>query len=170
MSTHLHNPDVRQDPRSSGGRRPHGKVSYFGIGASVLVLLGSFLPWVEASLEGSTETIKGTDGDGKWTMIAAAVAILFFIVGVAARKPIISGIAAIPSLIAVVLGAWNIADPERLARVSVENESGGISSAELDELLKNFDFSAMGGLWVVVVGAILGVLFGVLAAAKARQR
>ncbi|GCD96819.1 hypothetical protein [Embleya hyalina] len=170
MSTHLHNSDARQGASSSGGRRPHGKVSYFGIGASLLVLLGSFLPWVEASLEGSVETIKGTDGDGKWTMAAAVVAMVLFIVGVVARKPIISGSAAVPSLVAVVFGAWNIANPERLARVSIEDESGGMSSTELDGLLQQFDFSAMGGLWIVVAGAALGVLFGVLAAAKTRQR
>ncbi|WP_406283826.1 hypothetical protein [Embleya sp. NBC_00896] len=160
MSTYVQNPGHHQNVRTPG--RAHAKASYFGIAASILMLLGSLLPWVEASLEGQSETIKGTEGDGVWTLVAAIVAIVLFAVGVATRKAMISASATVPALLAVALGAWNIADPERLARVSIEDK--GIGSEELDAVLKQFDFAAMAGLWVVVVAAVSALVCGVLAA------
>jgi hypothetical protein len=168
MSTYYQNPGVQQTQPAATGR-PHGKASYFGIAASLLVLCGSFLPWVEGTMDGASETIKATEGDGRWTAGLAVVAIVLFIIGLATRKAMIGASAAVPALIATGLAAWNAFDPQRLAETYLKAEGGGLSSEELDALIEQIDFTAMPGVWVVLVCALASVLCGLWAAFKGKQ-
>jgi len=168
MSTHHQNPGVQHHHQQHTVQRPSGKASYFGIAASILVLLGSFLPWSEVTVDGVTETVKATEGDGLLTIGASIVALLLFAVGAAMRKPIVSACAALPSLVALVLVGMNVADPERLPKAYIENE-GGLSSEEVEAFIGQLDISTMPGVWIAVLGAVVAVACGAWAGMAAKR-
>jgi len=109
----------------------------------VLIVLGSILPWM--SIEGGRRTLHeaGTNGDGKWTVALGAAVIAAAAIG----GLVPSIVATLCSGAAGILALVNIRDPRRLA-----DSSGPHMQVELAI-----------GIWLVVVGAILGVV-GSLAA------
>jgi hypothetical protein len=121
--------------------------------------------------QGETETVKATEGDGMFTLITAAAAIALFVVGLVRKNDKIASFSALPSLITVGLALFNFLDPERLARSYVENDSQfeGATSADIDALFKEIDFSAGAGLYIVLLGAIAALVAGVMSGMKARQ-
>jgi hypothetical protein len=147
------------------------KLLIAGIVGSALAFIGSFLAWTSVDYEGTSETVKATEGDGIFTAITAAIAIALFVVGMVRKNDKIAAISVLPSLITLVLGLLNFLDPERLARADIESdpEAEGVPSEQIDELLKQFDFSSAAGLYIVLLGAVAALVAGVMAGLKARQ-
>ncbi|MGP3972043.1 hypothetical protein [Streptomyces sp. 6N223] len=147
------------------------KLLIAGIVGSALAFIGSFLAWTSVDFDGQSETIRATEGDGIFTAVTSAAAIALFVVGLVRRNDKIAAISVLPTLITLVFGLLNLLDSERLARADIESdpEFEGISGDELDMLLKEFDFSPGVGLYVVLLGAVVAVVAGVMAGLKARQ-
>ncbi|NUP33917.1 MAG: hypothetical protein HOU01_19725 [Streptomycetaceae bacterium] len=150
----------------AGGGRGHANPSYIGVLGAVLVLVGSFLPWVKLSTEGLSETVKGNDGDGIITLVAAIAAIVLFGVGVAMRKAAVSAAGALPGLVALVFAVLNMVDKERLPTQQAEDK--GADSDTIKEVLQGLDLSNSYGIYVVLIGALVTVAGGVLAYLRGR--
>ncbi|MEU8139570.1 hypothetical protein [Streptodolium elevatio] len=167
MTTPVYGTQHAQDAGPQIGRA-HAAVSYVGIAGGVLAAIGSALAWVELSIGGESETLKGTEGDdGTFVIVAALLAAALFVGGVVARKAVVSAAAAVPALVALVFGILNVADAERLPTQKLEGE--GASSAEISEGLEMFDISTSFGVYVVLVGALVAVVAGVMAFLKGRS-
>lgn len=155
----------------SPGHAPRGlgfaNVSYAGAGASAVVAICSFLAWAELGSNGDTKTLKGTDGDGMFTLIAGIVAAALFVGGVFARKAVVSAAAALPALVALVFGVLNLADNERLPAAWAEDE--GASSAEAEAFAKSIDVSTQFGLYLVLLGALVAVGAGIAVYLQGRR-
>ncbi|WP_436773457.1 hypothetical protein [Yinghuangia sp. YIM S09857] len=145
--------------------KAHATVSYVGIGGAILAAIGSALAWVEISMGGSSETLKGTDGDdGMIVIIAAIAAAVLFALGIGLRKAVVSAIGALPGLAVLVFAVLNVADAERLPTQNAEDD--GVSSEEITEVLKMVDVSTSFGVYVVLIGGLVAVAAGVMAFLK----
>lgn len=83
-------------------RRPRSRSSRHLLGASVMVLLGAFLPWVYTG----AGTIAGVRGAGLWTMYAAVLGVA----GAIIRSYRIAAVHAfVLAAVAVALPAWQVA-------------------------------------------------------------
>lgn len=171
MTTPVHGVQGAQHAQAHGAPsngRAHATVSYVGVAGGVLAAIGSALAWVELSLGGQTEKLKGTEGDdGMFVIIGALLAAALFVGGVVARKAVISAAAAVPALVALIFGVLNMVDSERLPTQKLEEE--GAPSAEITEALKMFEISSAFGVYVVVLGALIAVAAGVMAFLKGRS-
>ncbi|NUU23450.1 MAG: hypothetical protein HOV68_18355 [Streptomycetaceae bacterium] len=169
MTTPVYGATHAQAPARAHGGRGHATASNIGIAGSLLALIGSFLPWIEVTAGGqSVDKLKGMDGDGVITLVAAIAAIVLFGVGVAMRKAVISACGAVPALVIVVMGIMNMTDTERLPTQKLEDE--GIPSESIKEGLTGLDMSTMFGLYVLLIGAVIAVVAGALAFVKGRSR
>jgi hypothetical protein len=139
-----------------------------GIVGSGVALIGSFLGWVTP--DGAEETIRGTDGDGMFTLITSAIAVALLVFGLVRKNGKIASFSAIPSLLTLGIGVFNFLDPARLARSWIESqpEAQGMPAQEIDTMVEGIDWTAAAGLWIVLVGALAGVVVGVMAGLKAR--
>ncbi|MEO3750652.1 hypothetical protein [Streptomyces sp. B6B3] len=148
---------------------PDKKLVIVGIVGSVLAVLGSFLGWV--TVEDADESLAGTDGDGVFTLITAAITAVLLIVGMVTRKGMVAASAAVPALITFAIGLLNFLDPARLAKASAEGDEAfeGASSEEIDAMIEGIEWTTAAGLWIVLLGALAGVIAGVMAGLKARS-
>ena len=121
-----------------------------GVIAAAVVLVGSFLPWASVSGFGMTETVSGmeTDSDGKFTLFAAIVMGLLFVLW--KRGTVIA--AAIVSLLVLALGAYDLFD--------IQQTFGG------DEFGGLIEASPGIGLIMVTLGGLAGVVLGLIGQAS----
>lgn len=148
--------------------RAHATASYVGIAGAVLAAIGSVLAWVEVSVGGSSEKLKGTDGDdGMFVIVAALLAAALFVAGIATRKAVVSAGGAVPALVVLVFGILNAADTERLPTQNAKDD--GVSSDDIAEVLKMVDVSTSFGLYVVLLGGLVAIGAGVMAFLKGRS-
>jgi hypothetical protein len=139
-----------------------------GIVGSGVALIGSILGWV--TTDGAEDTLRGTDGDGMFTLITSAIAVALLVFGLVRKNDKIASFSVIPSVITLGIGVFNFLDPARLARSWIESqpEAEGMPAAEIDAMVEGVDWSAAAGLWIVIVGALAAVVAGVMAGLKAR--
>jgi hypothetical protein len=90
--------------------------------------------------------------------------------GLVKKNDKIASFSVIPSVITFGIGVFNFLDPARLGRSWAEEqpEAEMYSSAELDRLVEETDWTTAAGLWMVLVGALVTVVAGVMAGLKAR--
>jgi hypothetical protein len=124
-----------------------------GVVAAFFVLLGSFLPWASVSGFGMTETVSGmeTDSDGKFTLFAAIVMGLLFVLW--KRGTVIA--AAIVSLLVLALGAYDLFD--------IQQTFGG------DEFGGLIEASPGIGLIMVTLGGLAGVVLALIGQASIKS-
>ncbi|MEU5103016.1 MULTISPECIES: hypothetical protein [unclassified Streptomyces] len=147
------------------------KFAIFGIVGAVIALVGSLVNWVVSGAEGADGGIKGMDGDGVITLIVSIVAALVLVGALVAKKaPLYLG-GAVLSLVTAVFAVINMADPARLVAAKAEDEGVAADQAEkaAEQLVKQLDISAGPGLYMVLIGALLTVVFGVLGFMKSRN-
>ncbi|RMI43859.1 hypothetical protein [Streptomyces triticirhizae] len=158
-------------PPSSGAAFP-GQVYIIGIVGSAIAALASFFSWVEVSgdliAEGEADGIRGTSGDGIWTLVLGIIAVVLFVAAKAAKKPVLNAAGAVPGLFILGIAALNMFNTERLARADVEDEMP-ITDAQWDELAANFEFAPDVGLYLVTAGALGALTAGILAATQLRK-
>ncbi len=169
MSGHGQNIPAHTAPLPTPAADDSQKLVIVGIVGSALALLGSFLAWVSVDVDGGSETIGGTDGDGVFTLITSALAIVLLVVGMVKKNAKLAAASVLPSLVTLVFGVLNFASPTRLARTYVENEVPDASSEEIDGLLESFDFSPTVGLYIVLLGSVVALIAGVMVGLKARS-
>lgn len=117
-----------------------------GWAAAVVVLLGSFLPWASVSAFGVSQSVNGTEADGKRTLLAAlAMGVLFWLWN---RRTVIA--AGAVSAIAAVIGIANLIDINGVA-----GDLGGL-----------VDVSAGIGIFMVILGGIAGAVMGFMGQAS----
>jgi hypothetical protein len=148
------------------------KFAIIGIVGAALALVCSFVNWVVSGKDGLDGGIKGMDGDGVITLIVSIVAALALAAALATKKaPLYLG-GAVLSLVTAVFAVINIADPARLVAakfVDEEKVSDSVAEKAADEAVKQLDISAGPGLYMVLIGALLTVVFGVLGFMKSRN-
>ncbi|MEU5607892.1 hypothetical protein ACI2L4_17420 [Streptomyces sparsogenes] len=141
------------------------------VGAAI-ALVGSLVNWVVSGSDGTDGGIKGMDGDGVITLIVSIVAALAVVGAMVTKKaPLYLG-GAVLSLVSVVFAVINMGDPARLVAQKLESDEGA-SAAEAEKaaeaVVKMADVSAGPGLYMVLIGAALTVIFGVLGFMKSRN-
>ncbi|RKN09616.1 hypothetical protein [Streptomyces radicis] len=137
------------------------------IAGSALAVIGSFLPWAEATLGEMTESSGGMQGDGIVTLVFGGLAAVFMVVGLVARKGWAPLVGAVMALLTLVVVAINI-DPERQVRADLEGQ-GLASGVELDAAVASLEMSTGIGVWIVLVGALVAAGAGVFAFVKGRK-
>lgn len=159
-----------QNPSGQGpafGGQAYANFSYAGAAGGLLVLIGSFLAWVKAEAGGESETVKGMDGDGVFTLIAGIAAIALFLAGVFMQKAILAAIGAVPGLIALAFAIFNVADTERLVIAKLEDD--GASNSQAKDFASQLDISASFGLYIVLIGALVATVAGVMVYMQSRR-
>lgn len=148
------------------------KFAIIGIVGAALALVGSLVNWVVGGSGDDTGGIKGMDGDGVITLIVSIVAALALVGALVAKKAQLYLGGAILSLVTAVFAVINMADPARLVAQKLESDEGA-SAAEAEkaaeQVVKIADISAGPGLYMVLIGALLTVVFGVLGFMKSRD-
>lgn len=141
------------------------------IAGAALVLACSFVNWVVGEAGGETGGVKGKDGDGVITLIVSIVAALALIGAMATKKALLYLGGAILSAVTVVVAVINMADPARLVAQKLEDEGASASEAEklAEQFVKAADMSAGPGLYMVLIGALLTIVFSVLGFMKSRN-
>jgi hypothetical protein len=93
------------------GTRRRSPASRHLLGASAMVLVGAFLPWVATG----AGNIAGVRGAGMWTMYAAVLGIA----GAIVRSPLVAAVhAGLLAVVAVALPLWQVAHLLSLVGVS----------------------------------------------------
>ncbi|MFC0600056.1 hypothetical protein [Streptomyces palmae] len=146
---------------------PDKKLPIIAIVGSVIALIGSCLNWTMA--EGETGGIKGTDGDGMISLITAILAAVLFVGGMLAKKGVLHVAGAVAALVTLVIGAINIADPERLFLQKAEDEGMSESQAKAAADQLGLDFTAGAGSYMVAIGALAALVCGFLAFKNSRS-
>ncbi|MGW3571437.1 Trp biosynthesis-associated membrane protein [Streptomyces sp. NPDC000941] len=147
------------------------KFAIIGIVGAALALVGSLVNWVVGEANGDTGGVKGIDGDGLFTLIISIVAALALIGAMVTKKAQLFLGGAVLSLVTVVFGVINMVDPARLVASKLEDEGASAAEAEkyADQVVKAADMGAAPGLYMVLIGALLTVIFGVLGFMKSRN-
>ncbi len=121
------------------------------LGGSVLMLLGSVLPWAkaEATVLGQTlsETTNGLEGDGKITLVLALVAGLVFLF--VPRGKVVGGLVLAAGVLAGLVAIIDIAD--------VSNKAD-----DLKQITAQSSASVGVGLWIAAVAAVVLFVGGLL--------
>jgi hypothetical protein len=125
------------------------------VGAGLLIF-GSFLPWVKASVAFITFEKNGMDGDGAFTLILGIAAVLVFslVRGTAGRV-----LTLVAGLLAAAVTFYDIVDVQRLAG-EVTSGAGSIS----------VDASVGIGLWVCAIGALVVLVGAAVAFGEAMSK
>ncbi|MES4901342.1 MULTISPECIES: hypothetical protein [unclassified Streptomyces] len=155
-------------PAGSGQAK---KFAIIGIVGAALALVGSLVNWVVGGSGDDTGGIKGMDGDGVITLIVSIVAALALGGALATKKAQIYLGGAVLSLVTAVFAVINMVDPARLVASKLESDGASAEEAEkyADAVVKAADISAGPGLYMVLIGALLTVVFGFLAFQKSRS-
>ncbi|MGP4113911.1 hypothetical protein ACTWP5_23745 [Streptomyces sp. 4N509B] len=176
-----HDPNLSGAPTAPGVPGNSGndlnKFLFAAIAGSALALLGSFLVWgtAELTVMGETETgeAMGLDGDGMFTLISSIVAIALLAFGMVRKNATLAAISVVPSLVTLIFGVLNALNSERIIRAAVEADApDGTPSAEIDAMVDVFseqgELSGGIGLYMVIIGALVALVAGVLVAVKGR--
>lgn len=117
-----------------------------GVGAAILAALGSLMPWMTA---GENIAMRGTDGDGAYTLALAVVAgLLFFAWG---RRASSGG-----TWVAVVAGLLG-------AGILAIAVSGGVEIAQMESPYAIASIEIGTGIYVTAVGGVGLVIAGIVA-------
>lgn len=138
-----------------------------GIVGGALALLGSVLAWASVDIEGTTETVKGTEVDGLWTLLLSIAVVGLFAAGMVTKKVVLSAAGAAGGLLVLVFAAINIFNPERAVRAKLEDE--GAPADQIDAIIEIIDISAGFGIYLVVIGALGAIVAGGIAATKLKK-
>lgn len=113
-----------------------------GVLAMIISIVGSIMPWI--SLYGAS--LSGWEKDGKITLFLALITLVFFVVGLItrARWPFIVGL----------LGSLVV---------------GVVFVVDLVDVLRQISSAVGAGLYVGVVGAVIGLVAGVGGTAVSRD-
>ncbi|UED85748.1 hypothetical protein [Streptomyces profundus] len=159
---------VPQPPQAAFPQQIH----IIGIAGGALATVCSLLAWTrvegDSIREGMPDGIRGTSGDGVWTLILGLVVVGLCIGAKVAKKPLLNAIAGVPGLIAAFIAFVNLASPERLARTDLESEMS-ITDAQWEVVMGNFDFTSHLGIYGVTAGALASVVAGILAATNLKK-
>ncbi|KAK1181182.1 hypothetical protein B7755_025425 [Streptomyces sp. NBS 14/10] len=151
---------------------PDKKFAIIGIVGAVIALVGSMVNWVVSGVDGADGGIKGMDGDGVITLIVSIVAALALVGALVTKKAALYLGGAILSLVTAVFAVINMADPARLVAakfVDEEKVSDSVAEKAAESAVKQLDITAGPGLYMVLIGALLTVVFGVLGFMKSRN-
>ncbi len=148
---------ARSGPALMGYAVPARVAVFVGGG---LLALGSFLPWVKASVVGITFEKNGIDGDGVFTLLLGVAAVLLFslVRGTAGRVLTLA-----TAVLAAGVTFYDVVDVKQTAD-EISSSAGPLS----------VDASVGIGLWICAIGAlvlIIGVMlaFGETMSKKARS-
>ena len=118
---------------------------WFGIGACVLIIISMFLPYARISAGSFSQSVTYVQGDGKFLLVAIAVAITLF----ALKK---EKFALIP--LGITLG------------VIIYDLIAGVSKVkELSETYSSYftvEFSLLIGAYLALIGTIIAIIFAIL--------
>jgi hypothetical protein len=138
----------------------------------VLLVVGSFLSWVELSGGGVTETVSGIDGDdGKLTLAAGVIVILVGLVGLRFSRRVLAVAAILVGLVGAGIGLYDALTAKDAAldafAEAVAGDLGvsvGDARAALDLAIEGgqLDISISIGLILVIAGGAIAVIGGVL--------
>lgn len=117
---------------------------YVSLIGAIMVVVGSFLDWLTADSIFGSIGVKGIDGDGKFTAAAGGLVILSLLIGsmkqAAVASVVLLGIAG-------VIGFADYLDvQDRIESIDAEAIRASVGT----------------GLWLVLAGAIVGVIGGIL--------
>lgn len=116
---------------------------------ALLLLLGSFLPWVTVRSIFGSFSVNGLDGDGMITAGAGALALILLILGTTTRTKVLFVLGAIASGIGAAVAVYDI--------INVSNE---ISGSGLDGAVR----AEVGiGLYLCAIGGVVGLVCGFVA-------
>jgi hypothetical protein len=125
------------------------------VGAGLLAL-GSFLPWVQASISIVTFEKNGMDGDGVFTLILAVAAVLIFslVRGIAGRV-----LTMVAALLAAGVAIYDVVDVQRAAD-EITSSAGSFS----------VEASVGIGLWICAIGALVLIVGAMFAFGEAMSK
>ncbi len=140
------------------GRSPARAAALVALGAALAVAAASALPWAVVRRPGAERAVSGLALGGGWTLAAALAAVVFPALGLAARRPRLTGWSALPALFAAVvaLGA--------LATLSSEDVRVAVLAPRVSERIA---VSTQGGLWLAL-GAAATLFAAAVTAALSR--
>ncbi|WP_129840910.1 hypothetical protein [Streptomyces sp. RFCAC02] len=132
---------------------------------SLVVVLGSVLAWSSSSeLDAST---RGTEGDGLYTLIASLIAAALLVVALLRKNVLFATVSIVANLVSLVFAVLNVISPDRAVRA--EGESEGVSSEQIDAVLDAIDISAGAGIWLALLGSVVGVAAAAVVTLQARR-
>ncbi len=118
-------------------------------GGALLLLIGSYMPWVSVRSIFGTFSVNGMDGDGKLTAAAGALALILLIIATTTRSRTL-----------FVLGALACGGGAAVAIYDIVNVSSEIAGSGLDGGVR----AEVGiGLYVCALGGLAGLVCGFVA-------
>lgn len=141
------------------------KMVVIAIVGAVIAFIGTFLNWSYSDT--ASGGVKGKEfTDGIIVMIAAGLAAAALAAVIATKKAQLSIAGAGLALVALVMGALNLFNPDRAAVAKAEDEAedagANISTSEIEKAVEQLDFSAAPGIYMVVIGALVALVCGFL--------
>ncbi len=84
---------------------------WLGIAGAATALVGSFLPWISVATVSGTIDVAGTNGDGRVTLVIAAIAGVCLIIGVTHPQEVAARVAAVVGACGVAISVLEYANP-----------------------------------------------------------
>lgn len=121
------------------------------IAAGALMIVGTFLPWTSAQFGFNSADFNGFDsGDGIWTLIFGVITVLIglSILTSFVMPPLVQRSSIITGLAAAIFAGYDL-----------NNASSRVDQAS--QASKLFTASVGPGLWVILVGGVAAIVFGI---------
>jgi predicted small integral membrane protein len=134
-------PPERRVAETADGPATNERYGWLAFAGAGLVAIGSLLPWVEAHTAFGTISINGTEGDGQFTLIGAAI---FALIWFAADKT--SGWMAVAVGLAIAGTLFSI--------VKINDVQDAVAAAESEYLTA----SVGAGLWLCLIGSVAALI------------
>ena len=153
--------------------RPTPIAGLLAVLGGALLAIGSFLDWAEVSGGGTSVTASGIDGTDGWITLVAGVLVLLAgvaLLGVAGRK-IIAIVAIVAGLVGGGVGLYDaLTAKDRVLDDAAEELAPQVGNtpeevrALLDQAIDagEIGISISIGLYMVIIGGVLGIVGGVL--------
>ena len=137
-------------PATRSGFTP---AAFVAIGCAVILLIGSFMPWVSVRTAFGNMSVGGLEGDGKLTAAAAVGAIALVAGGAAGRIRVLIALGSIAGAIGAALAAYDIFD----------------ISDKIGDMDNEFARASVGvGLYVCLLSGIATFISGMIAQSEIR--
>ncbi len=146
-------------------RAPDIFTAILGVAGAALLVVGSVLGWAEASGDHFTGAVNGlSDSNGLGTLLAGAVVAMGALLAVAGRRAwwVGAGISA-AALVASGLAVFSLVD---IANLSADLPELLLVQDQDPELLFGLGLDYATGLWLVIAGAGVSVVAGMVALAR----
>jgi hypothetical protein len=157
--------DVTVPAEAVRRRTPDVFTAILGVAGAALLAVGSFLDWAEASSDHFTGAVNGlSESNGLGTLIAGAVVALGAVLAIAGRRAwwVGAGISA-AALVASGLAVFSLVD---IANLSADLPELLLAQDQDPELLFGLGLDYATGLWLVIAGAGVSVVAGMVALAR----